>query len=61
MKSLSHSQIQGAVAIFSFAFLAAIMSSASLVGIDVSGSNSAHSFVGTAPDAASVDVQPPTF
>ena len=57
VKSLNHFHIQGAVVLF----LAAMMSGAVLRGGDAVPPSTVHSFVGTQPDATSVDVPPPTF
>jgi hypothetical protein len=62
MKSLNHPQTQGIVAFLSFAFLAVVVSSAPVMGVDIpAAAASAHSFVGTAPEAGASDEMAPTF
>lgn len=60
MKDLDKTQMQSAYALVSVMFLAAAISGASLIRAETKPAEG-HSFVGTMPEAAVVEVQPPTF
>ena len=62
MQDLKQS-VQGAFAMVSVMVLAAAISTATLIAGEPSssGAAAAQSFIGVAPEAASIEVQPPTF
>lgn len=50
-----------AFAILSTMFLVAAISGVTLIASAEGSANVAHSFIGTQPDASTIEVQPPTF
>ena len=57
MNVAKHTRIQIAVAVISFASLVGFAATAT----QAPANDEAQSFIGTAPNAAAVEVQPPTF
>jgi hypothetical protein len=61
MNSLDKTQLHSAFAFVSVMLLAAAIFSAPLIRAESTASGETQSFIGTTPDAAGPEVQPPTF